>query len=677
MNKDKILICNCEATMKVDGAAIGKALGMDELPVSSHLCRGGIEVFEASLGVEQICVGCTQETALFSEIAEEKGAPTPFFFNIREKAGWSAEGGKATAKMAALIADAMASQKPARSKTVLSDGHCVVAGAGQAALDVAVMLNKSLSVSLFLSDGQDVILPTSLDFPIYKGRIRQASGSFGAFEITVSDYAALLPSSKAELEFTASRESAKINCSVIFDMRNGSPLFTHHESRDGYLRPDANSPSAVMQAVLKASDMIGEFEKPIYVGYDADICTHSRSQKVGCSKCIDNCPAGAITPDGDNVSIDLDICGGCGNCAAHCPTGAVSYQYPERSGLISEIQTLARFFTLAKGTDACLLLHNVSQGTELINVMARFGKGLPAAVVPLALQSTSGVGHETMMAALAAGFSRVIILADPHRRDDFGVVEKEVELAQSIITALGFEDAHIELLYENDPDLIEEKLWGLGRLKPITQKEFMAIGTKREMARTVIGALAEASKTGVEIIALPDSAPYGKVNLNLEACTLCLACVSACPADALRDNPDKPELRFIEAACVQCGICHATCPENAISLEAQLNLLPAAIQPITLKEEEPFECIGCGKPFAARSTIERISKQLAGSHRMFDTPDSAKLLQMCDTCRLETLAASSSDPFAIAQRPAPRTTDDYIKASSEGLSVDDYLKKDD
>lgn len=661
--------------MQVDGTAIGKALGMDELPVASHLCRGGIEVFEASLGAEQICVGCTQETALFTEIAEEKGAPTPFFFNIREKAGWSAEGSKATAKMAALVAQAVAGQKQVRSKTVISDGHCVVSGAGQAALEAAILLNRSLSVSLLLTDWQDLILPSSFDFPIFKGRIKQASGSFGAFEIVVTDYAALLPSSQSGLEFTSSKEGSKIKCSVIFDMTNGGPLFTHHESRDGYLRPDANSPSAVMKAVLDASDMIGEFEKPIYVGFNPEICTHSRSQKVGCSKCIDNCPAGAITPDGDVVSVDLDICGGCGNCAAHCPTGAVYYKYPERAGLISEIQILARVYSLAKGKNAILLLHNNSHGLELINVMARFGKGLPASVIPLALQSTSGVGHETMAAALAAGFSQIVILGEPHHRVDFGALEKEIELTQTIIEALGFKDKRINLIFETDPDVLASDLWGLGKLKPITEKEFMEVGSKREVARTVIGALAEVSKSDIDIIPLPESAPYGRINLNVEACTLCLACVSACPADALRDNPDKPELRFIESACVQCGICRATCPEEAISLVAQLNLLPAAIQPVTLKEEEPFECISCGKPFAARSTIERISKQLAGSHRMFDTPESAKLLQMCETCRLETLAANSEDPFAIAHRPLPRTTDDYLNASKEGLTVDDFLKK--
>ena len=40
------------------------------------------------------------------------------------------------------------------------------------------------------------------------------------------------------------------------------------------------------------------------------------------------------------------------------------------------------------------------------------------------------------------------------------------------------------------------------------------------------------------------------------------------PGSALADNPDAPQLRFIEKNCVQCGLCASTCPEDAITLRA-------------------------------------------------------------------------------------------------------------
>ena len=69
-----------------------------------------------------------------------------------------------------------------------------------------------------------------------------------------------------------------------------------------------------------------------------------------------------------------------------------------------------------------------------------------------------------------------------------------------------------------------------------------------------------------ELIELPKGSPYGSLDVDKEKCTICLSCVSGCPASALQDNPDAPQLSFREDACLQCGICVATCPEKAIQL---------------------------------------------------------------------------------------------------------------
>ena len=100
------------------------------------------------------------------------------------------------------------------------------------------------------------------------------------------------------------RDGARSTCDIIFDMSGGTPLFADAQRRDGYLHADPSHPAAVARAMLKVTDLVGEFEKPLYVSYDAGICAHARSQKVGCTNCLDNCPTGAITPDGDHVAID-------------------------------------------------------------------------------------------------------------------------------------------------------------------------------------------------------------------------------------------------------------------------------------------------------------------------------------------------------------------------------------
>ena len=60
--------------------------------------------------------------------------------------------------------------------------------------------------------------------------------------------------------------------------------------------------------------------------------------------------------------------------------------------------------------------------------------------------------------------------------------------------------------------------------------------------------------------------------MNKQTCTLCMACVGACPETALLDSKETPQLRFIERNCVQCGLCAKTCPEDAITLVPRLLL---------------------------------------------------------------------------------------------------------
>jgi ferredoxin len=674
----KLLICDCERTMSIDAKTVRAHAGFDTVEEHSHLCRAEIGAFEKNLNSgSPLCIACTQESPLFAEIAEEAGKPVPDFVNIRETAGWTADRKSASPKMAALLAAANVPGEPARLRTVESDGLCLVIGSGQQAFETAELLNRSLSVTLLLAGGGgDIVLPTVLDFPVFSGRVTSARGSLGAFDVTVDGYAAMLPSSRGALQFAMPRDGANSQCSVIFDMTGGSPLFARTEGRDGYFRVDPDDPAAVMRAVFEASDYAGEFEKPIYVSYDPAICAHERSKITGCTKCLDNCPPGAITPDGDNITIDSGICGGCGNCAAHCPTGAIAYGYPSRAAGIGRIQALVQTYLSAGGKAPVLLLHDAAHGLPLIGAMARFGRGLPANVIPHEMHSTSGIGHDFLVAALLSGFCNIVVLAEPRKQSEYDALAAEIELTEALLGGLGLGNSRVAVLFENDPDTVENALFALKPAKPAARQSFVAVGGKREVATAAISALAREAKRKPELVTLPASAPYGAVQVDIEACTLCMACVSACPADALRDNPEKPQLRFVETACVQCGICANTCPENAITLEARYNFSPSAMQPATLHEDEPAECIRCGKPFASQGMLDRVAETLGGKHWMFESDERVQLIRMCESCRLEALSEGGADPFAIAQRPRPRTTDDYVEAEKRGLSAEDFLAED-
>src|SRR5690606_35572333 len=133
------------------------------------------------------------------------------------------------------------------------------------------------------------------------------------------------------------RNGALSEADIILDLSSGAPLFPAHELRAGYLRADPGDRAGLAAAIAKAAGLVGEFDKPRYINFSADLCAHSRSRITGCTRCIDLCPTGAITPAGDHVVIDADVCAGCGSCAAACPTGAAAYALPDAEALLRRV----------------------------------------------------------------------------------------------------------------------------------------------------------------------------------------------------------------------------------------------------------------------------------------------------------------------------------------------------
>ena len=103
--KDKrVLVCNCEGTMPLDGRALAKACGArDAAEPATQLCRAEIQRFRDALKPgTPLLVACTQEAPLFEEQREDAASNTPVaYVNIRETAGWSTEAARATPKIAA------------------------------------------------------------------------------------------------------------------------------------------------------------------------------------------------------------------------------------------------------------------------------------------------------------------------------------------------------------------------------------------------------------------------------------------------------------------------------------------------------------------------------------------------------------------------------------------------
>ena len=648
--------------MPLDADAVGRGCRLDTTS-ATHLCGVELDRFKTIASEDgPLTVGCTQQATLFTDVAAEIGRKIPLqFANIRETAGWSSEATHAGPKMAALLAAAAEPVPPTPSVELQSSGIILICGRDDAAVQAGNLLKDHLDVTVLIEPPASIAPPGRAEFPIAKGKVRSAKGHIGAFEITVDDFAEAAPSSRKVLTFGPSRNNARSNCDIVLDLTGGAALFSAADLRDGYLRADPASPTAVLQAVLRARDLVGTFEKPRYINFDASLCAHSRSHRTGCTRCLDLCPAGAISAAGDHVAIDANICAGCGQCAAACPTGAASYALPPEDALMRRLRAMLIAFREAGGERAVVLLHDEAHGGPLIDALARFGDGLPANVLPFAVNEVTQVGLEAIVAAFAYGTSAMRFLLRAKPRHDVSGLSRTIAVADPILVGLGFGAGRIATIETDDPDGLLDTLHAIPPLMPAPRPaSFRPLGKKRDVLRFALSELHRSAPAPVDVIALPEGAPFGAVEIDAGNCTLCLSCVSACPTSALRDDPERPVLRFVEDACVQCGLCQATCPEKVITLLPRIDFGASRAPARILKEEEPFCCIRCGKPFGVKSSIERVVAKLEGSHWMYKaSSERLDVIKMCEDCRVGFVAEQGFETYGAA--PRVRTTDDYLR----------------
>ena len=529
--------------------------------------------------------------------------------------------------------------------TYHSRGHVLLLGSAPSVTQAArVLQGRGLASLTMLTTDEAVDLPVASEpliaqvLSAHQQSQLNIAGHLGGFRVTLSqDDGDSLNLAQALIERDV--------FDVVLDLSEGALNVASWElPPPGYLRLAWERQEAERADVLESvTELVGEFDKPRYFQVNTDLCAHSSSGNVGCTRCLDVCPADAISSiQGrieSRIEIDPFLCQGVGSCTSACPTGAIEFRLPETR---RQQDTLATWLTAYRdaGGEVPVLRFITHDSLEAERAA---GITTPGHIIDAPLEELGAAGHDQWLTALASGASEVRIqLHDgmPPRLSAF--LEHQITQAHSLLTALGHDAARIKLL----PVGAEGERDALPSLTPLTESPLsFNEPNKRARLNVVLARLAELGAPSGERHAMPQGAAYGGINVDSAACTLCHACVSNCPTPALKSGGNTPALSFLEADCVQCGLCEQACPEDAITLEPGFLAAPARETRHICHEEAAFECISCGKPFATASTVATIKAKLA-NHPYF-AGDAMTRLEMCEDCRVKDVwKTMARDPEA-------------------------------
>jgi ferredoxin len=516
---------------------------------------------------------------------------------------------------------------PVSTVSYQSAGRVAVIGHAANAMPAAERLGDALDCTAVVTSGE---VPsqgapgTREKVRVIGARVSRVGGHLGAFRID-----AMVDGEETPL--APSLITAHKPFDIVLDLSE-PPLIRAELAPAGYFSPRRDA-KALERALEQIPGFVGEFEKPRYFSYQADICAHGNSGLTGCSRCLEACPADAIRSLKDLIEVDPYLCQGGGGCATACPTGAISYAYPKVSELLSNLRALLHGYGEAGGDAAAVLFHDAEAGRAWLETNAA---RLPENVIPYEVEEIGSVGLDAWLSSIAYGAHGVALLCpEGVPRSVRSELERQLAVARGILAGMGYSPQRVAIADPLAGDAAA--VFGVDEEPGIAPAKFVAVDEKRTTIRMAVDHLYAHAPDPTTQVALPKGAPFGEIHVNEKTCTLCMACVSVCPSGALAAGGESPVVKFIEWNCVQCGLCETACPEDAITLRPRFVFDAEARRSArVLNQDKPFHCVSCGKAFATTRVIERMRDKLK-DHWMFQKPEALRRMEMCEDCRVKDM----------------------------------------
>ena len=360
-----------------------------------------------------------------------------------------------------------------------------------------------------------------------------------------------------------------------------------------------------------------------------------------CGACVSTCSERALRAEGGLLRVDPLRCTSCGACVPFCPTGALSLPGAALAGVAAELETL-----LGGGVDAITL--TCERAAASLTPAAREHSAEPATTLGLPCLAMASPG--LLLGLLVAG-ARVGLAPCPTCPND-QAVSNAVGFAGRVLHALGRGDLLARLSVAGVDRACEPTAAAPQRsahpLDTLVLREPAA--TNVAVARLLDGP-GDHSRSDEAI--LDASAPGGVVRIDPGECSLCGACVLACPTGAIARSEVEPELILDAARCLGCGRCAAACPEEAVAVIRGVDLQGLRTGPLRLRASIPsWTCARCGTIVDDDPILAPVARRLA-DHGASTTLVAS--LRRCSSCGAP--AALSGDPTSREPARSPRPTE--------------------
>ncbi|EOD4834860.1 4Fe-4S dicluster domain-containing protein [Campylobacter upsaliensis] len=352
-----------------------------------------------------------------------------------------------------------------------------------------------------------------------------------------------------------------------------------------------------------------------FITYNSSVCQYHKRRSEHCAKCAEICPTTAILKDDEERILQFSQidCLGCGGCVSVCPSGSLDYAPMNRDSFF-------KMLDFVEGSKICIIPKKMP--------LEHLSLSLSEGVLPFMIEGEKWLSNLHFLSLLQSSGANLVFYTDFVSRGS----AEAIELLNAVFERKFGKKA---VLVAKDEKELESALKELEFIEGLNFSFHNHTQTNRENFAVRLRHLINDEDLGV--VESGEWLRYGDLRLNVDTCTLCLACVGACNVGALIADSKENALKFNPSLCTTCGYCEASCAEkDTLKLERSgLRLEKSYFDFRTLTKDELFACVECGKEFATKKAVEKIASLMRDKF----ANDEAKLksLYCCADCKAKVM----------------------------------------